>query len=92
MVCHTAQGGKPYAGGFAFTLPFGTLYSTTSPRTVRPDQRYSDADFLARDAPRRSPDGARLYPAMPYTSYTYVTDADALGDQGAPSWPSAAGA
>ena len=23
-------------------------------------------------------DGARLYPAMPYTSYTYMTDADAL--------------
>src|SRR6266851_5118554 len=25
--CHTAAGGKPYAGGFAFTLPFGTIYS-----------------------------------------------------------------
>ena len=23
-------------------------------------------------------DGANLYPAMPYTSYTYMTDADAL--------------
>ena len=23
-------------------------------------------------------DGARLYPAMPYTSYTYIGDADAL--------------
>jgi len=23
-------------------------------------------------------DGANLYPAMPYTTYTYITDADAL--------------
>ena len=23
-------------------------------------------------------DGARLYPAMPYTSYTFMTDADVL--------------
>src|SRR5579863_9578443 len=28
MVCHTVRGGVPYAGGFAFNLPFGTLYST----------------------------------------------------------------
>ena len=28
MVCHTAPGGKEYAGGLGFKLPFGTLYST----------------------------------------------------------------
>ena len=39
---------------------------------------YSDADFL--DAVQRGVrrDGARLYPAMPYPSYTYMTDEDAL--------------
>ena len=26
--CHTQGGGKPFAGGVAFKLPFGTLYST----------------------------------------------------------------
>jgi cytochrome c553 len=26
--CHTAPGGKPFAGGRAFELPFGTIYST----------------------------------------------------------------
>src|SRR5438034_11661643 len=26
--CHTAKGGIPFAGGRAFVLPFGTLYST----------------------------------------------------------------
>ena len=26
--CHTQPDGKPFAGGVAFKLPFGTLYST----------------------------------------------------------------
>ena len=28
VVCHTAPGGASYAGGLAFPLPFGSLYST----------------------------------------------------------------
>jgi mono/diheme cytochrome c family protein len=79
VVCHTAPGGREYAGGFAFKLPFGTMYSTN----ITPDKetgigKYTDQEFL--DAMHRGirRDGARLYPAMPYTSYTYVTDADAL--------------
>jgi mono/diheme cytochrome c family protein len=79
MVCHTTQGAKEYAGGLAFKLPFGTLYSTN----ITPDKEtgignYSDRDFL--DAVHRGTrrDGARLYPAMPFTSYTYMSDADAL--------------
>ena len=79
IVCHTAQGGRPYAGGFAFVLPFGTLYSTN----ITPDKatgigNYTDAEFLAAVHRGVRRDGARLYPAMPYTSYTYMTDADAL--------------
>jgi mono/diheme cytochrome c family protein len=79
MVCHTAPGGKEYTGGFAFKLPFGTLYSTN----ITPDKEtgignYSDADFLAAMHRGVRRDGARLYPAMPYNSYTYVTDEDAL--------------
>jgi mono/diheme cytochrome c family protein len=79
LVCHTAPGGADYAGGLAIPLPFGTLYTTN----ITPDKdtgigQYSDQDFL--DALRRGKrrDGARLYPAMPYTSYTYMTDADVL--------------
>jgi len=79
MVCHTAPGGAAYAGGLAIPLPFGTLYTTN----ITPDKdtgigSYSDQDFL--DALRRGKrrDGARLYPAMPFTSYTYMTDADGL--------------
>jgi mono/diheme cytochrome c family protein len=79
MVCHTTQGGKEYAGGLGFRLPFGTLYSTN----ITPDKEtgignYSDQDFLNALHRGTRRDGARLYPAMPYTSYTYITDADAL--------------
>jgi mono/diheme cytochrome c family protein len=79
LVCHTARNGEAYAGGFPFVLPFGTLYSTN----ITPDKEtgignYTDAQFLAALQRGIRQDGARLYPAMPYTSYTYITDADAL--------------
>jgi mono/diheme cytochrome c family protein len=79
MVCHTAQGGKEYAGGLGFKLPFGTLYSTN----ITPDKEtgignYTDQDFLNAVHRGIRRDGARLYPAMPFASYTYMTDADAL--------------
>jgi mono/diheme cytochrome c family protein len=79
MVCHTSQGGKEYAGGLPFKLPFGTLYSTN----ITPDKEtgignYSDQDFLNAIHRGTRKDGEPLYPAMPYTSYTYITDADAL--------------
>jgi mono/diheme cytochrome c family protein len=79
MVCHTAPGGAAFAGGLAIPLPFGTIYTTN----ITPDKdtgigNYSDQEFL--DALRRGirRDGTRLYPAMPFTSYTYITDADGL--------------
>jgi mono/diheme cytochrome c family protein len=79
MVCHTTEGGKEYAGGLGFKLPFGTLYSTN----ITPDKEtgignYSDQDFLNAVHRGVRRDGARLYPAMPYTSYTYNSDDDAL--------------
>jgi len=47
LVCHTAKGGEAYAGGFAFVLPFGALYSTN----ITPDKatgigNYTDSQFL----------------------------------------------
>jgi mono/diheme cytochrome c family protein len=79
VVCHTARGGAQFAGGFAFTLPFGTIYSTN----ITADNQtgigsYSDAQFLEAVHRGKRRDGARLYPAMPYPSFTYMTDADAL--------------
>ena len=77
--CHSTQDGKPYAGGLPFKLPFGTLYSTN----ITPDKEtgignYSDQDFLNAVHRGIRHDGARLYPAMPFASYTYMTDDDAL--------------
>lgn len=77
--CHTAKGGEPYTGGLAFNLPFGTLYSPN----ITPDKEtgighWTDADFLNAIHKGIAPDGARLYPAFPYASYTLLTDNDAL--------------
>jgi mono/diheme cytochrome c family protein len=79
MVCHTTPGGAPYAGGLEIRLPFGAIYTTN----ITPDKdtgigKYSDADFLNAVQRGVRADGTRLYPAMPYPSYTYMTDADAL--------------
>jgi hypothetical protein len=46
-ICHTAKDGVPFAGGRAFVLPFGTLYSTN----ITPDPEtgignYTDVNFL----------------------------------------------
>jgi mono/diheme cytochrome c family protein len=78
-VCHTATDGAPFAGGRAFVLPFGTMYSTN----ITPDAQtgignYTDANFLDAVHKGIGRAGTRLYPAMPYTSYTYMSDADAL--------------
>ena len=60
-------------------LPFGTIYSTN----ITPDKdtgigHYTDADFLAAVHRGVRRGGAALYPAMPFASYTYLTDADTL--------------
>ena len=79
VVCHTAKDGVPFAGGRAFVLPFGTIYSTN----ITPDHdtgigSYSDANFLDAMHKGIGRNNTKLYPAMPYASYTYMSDADAL--------------
>lgn len=45
-VCHTAPGGKPYAGGRALKTPFGTIYGTNiTPDTETGIWRWSEAAF-----------------------------------------------
>ena len=78
-VCHTSKGGQPFAGGRPFVLAFGTLYSPN----ITPDAdtgigKWSDADFLRALHQGRDDQSVPIYPAMPYASYTYMTDADAL--------------
>jgi mono/diheme cytochrome c family protein len=79
VVCHTAEGGAPFAGGRGFVLPFGILYSTN----ITPDIEtgigsYTDANFLDAVHKGIGRRNTKLYPAMPYASYTYMADADAL--------------
>ena len=73
-----------------FKLPFGTLYSTN----ITPDKEtgignYSDQDFLNAVHRGIRRDGARLYPAMPFTSYTYMIGRGCAGDQGLSVQPAA---
>src|SRR5215471_14330151 len=79
IVCHTAKDGDAFAGGLPFPAPSGTLYSTNI--TADKDTgigNYTDQDFLNAVQRGIRKDGARLYPAMSYTSYTFMTDADVL--------------
>jgi mono/diheme cytochrome c family protein len=77
--CHTQPGGKPFAGGVAFKLPFGTLYSTniTADRETGIGQ-WSDDDFVRALHQGVAKNGRNLYPAFPYTSYTAMTRDDAV--------------
>lgn len=77
--CHTAEGGRPFAGGRAFVLPFGTLYSTNiTPDAATGIGTYSDAQFIDAMRAGIGRNHERLYPAMPFTSYAYLSDADVL--------------
>jgi len=77
VACHTAEGGKPFAGGLAIKSSLGTIWSTN----ITPDPetgigKYTEKDFdrAVRDGIRK--DGGHLYPAMPYPSYAKISDAD----------------
>ncbi len=77
VACHTAPGGKLFAGGRAMPTPFGTLYTSN----VTPDRdtgigKWTADQFYTMMHTGRSPDGGLLYPAMPFASYTKVTRAD----------------
>lgn len=78
-VCHTTEGGRPFAGGRAFKTPFGVLYAPniTADRTTGIGT-WTDADFLRAVHEGIAKDGTRLYPAFPYAGYTLLTDGDVL--------------
>ena len=77
--CHKAPGGKPFAGGLPFKLPFGTIYSTNI--TSDPETgigTWSDDDFVRALHRGIAKDGTHLYPAFPYTSYSGISRDDAV--------------
>ena len=75
--CHTAPGGKSFAGGRAVPTPFGAIYSSNI--TPDPDTgigRWPEAAF--QRAMRSGVDraGHHLYPTFPYDHFTNVTGED----------------
>jgi len=77
--CHTPAGGEAYAGGVAFELPFGTLYSSN----LTPDPEtgiggWSDEEFVAAVRAGIGRGGRHLYPAHPYTTYAGMARNDVL--------------
>ena len=81
MGCHTAQGGRPYAGGRELPTPFGTfITSNITPDNVTGIGTWNEQDFWRAMHEGKSRDGRPLYPAFPYTEYTKVSreDSDAI--------------
>lgn len=77
IACHTAPKGKPYAGGLSMATPIGKVYSTN----ITPDKEhgignwsFEDFDKLMRTGVTKQ--GYTVYPAMPYPSYSRLSDAD----------------
>jgi mono/diheme cytochrome c family protein len=77
IACHTAKGGKPFAGGLTMATPVGSLYSSN----ITPDKTTGIGNYTLNDFDRAvrhgiTPNGTTLYPAMPYPSYAKITDND----------------
>jgi len=78
QACHTnAEGGKAFAGDYPIQSPMGTIFTTN----ITPSKKYGIGNYTeeqfsraVRDGVR--PDGENLYPAMPYTSYSHMSDDD----------------
>ncbi|MBN8739289.1 MAG: aldehyde dehydrogenase [Lysobacterales bacterium 69-70] len=75
--CHTAPGGQRYAGGYAMTTGFGTIWSTN----ITPDPqtgigRWSEAAFRRALREGVARDGAHLFPVFPYQHFNQIDDAD----------------
>jgi mono/diheme cytochrome c family protein len=77
VVCHTARGGEPFAGGLPLRTPFGTIYATN----ITPDPETGIGTWSLEAFSRAlrygiSRDGHRLYPAFPYVHFTRMSDHD----------------
>lgn len=78
MACHrTAEtDGKPYAGGYTIASPMGPIVAPNiSPSKEFGIGNWTEAQFTDAVRNGKAPRGY-LYPAMPYTSYSQMTDAD----------------
>jgi fructose 5-dehydrogenase cytochrome subunit len=77
IACHTGPGGKPMAGGLPIVSPVGTIVSTNiTPSKAFGIGSYTETQFANAVRKGVRADGANLYPAMPYTSYSVMRDED----------------
>lgn len=77
--CHTEEkkDAVPYAGGRALKTPFGTFYGPNiTPHKGAGLGEWSEADFIRAMREGRRKDGANLFPAFPYPSFTKMSDGD----------------
>jgi alcohol dehydrogenase (quinone), cytochrome c subunit len=77
VACHSLPDAAPFSGGLEMGTPLGSIFATN----ITPDKatgigNYSLADFDRAVRHGVTPDGRRLYPAMPYPSYVKMTDDD----------------
>ena len=77
VLCHTASGGKAFAGGRGIPTPFGTVFATN----ITPDPetgigRWSESAFRRAMHDGIDQSGNHLFPAFPYDHFTKVTDQD----------------
>ncbi len=79
IVCHTAPGGTPNAGGRALATPFGSVVATNlTPDAATGIGSWSFSAFQRAMREGVSRDGRHLYPAFPYTAFTKMDDDDLL--------------
>lgn len=78
VACHSTLDGEPFAGGLPMAVPMlGNIYTTNitpDPETGIGSYSYDDFDRAMRSG--RTPDGKRMYPAMPYPSYAKMSEQD----------------
>lgn len=77
VACHTAAGKPAFSGGLPIASPIGGMI----PPNITPDKKtgignYSFGDFERTVRYGIAPSGDTLYPAMPWTSYSRITDND----------------
>lgn len=77
VACHSTPDSKPFVGGLEMGTPLGSIFATN----ITPDKEtgignYTLADFDRAVRQGVARDGHRLYPAMPYPSYSKLGDDD----------------
>lgn len=77
VACHSLPGKTPFAGGLEMATPLGAIHATN----ITPDREHGIGNYSLADFDRAvrhgvTPDGRRLYPAMPYPSYVKLSDDD----------------